>query len=76
MAEPNCKKCKVLRAFGEMHDTVSLCPLHAAAPELLKELKSIADGFERCMILAGSAVEMANLRTAAAREPNKMAEGK
>jgi hypothetical protein len=55
---------------------VDFCPLHAAAPELLKELKSIADGFERCMVLAGSPVEMANVRNAAAREAIRKAEGK
>lgn len=44
------------------------CALHSAAPDLLKELKSVIDGFERCIIHAGSDPEMAKIRTAAARE--------
>lgn len=51
------------------------CSLHAAAAELLKELKSIAVGFERCIIHSGSDPEMAKVRTAAARDAIRKAEG-
>jgi hypothetical protein len=62
--------------FIAITDTRPNASLIAAAPDLLGELKDVADRFERCCVASGSEPKYAALAVAKAQAAIRKAEGK